>query len=1389
MMDARANVFEVDQGLRVGTVPPEAAGYVPMVAVDEPGLLAAGTTLFHGDGFGKTATIVDQVERAWLTGKVDLLVWAEAGSRESILSTYAMAAARLGLRSGRGPERDAVRFLEHLAASTCRWVVVLHDIASPEVLEGLVPPAGGRVLATSRIGPDRIAEVLPDVTAIELPGPIDPERHLTARGAGGTSDDMSAVSRTWGDDPLALAMIAAYLRQDPIGHQEYFERFQAEGGSPSAFPARSALALASRTNPLASRLADLLSASDDHGVPVELLTSSPVLRHLRQDSEVDPSPNDVSAALRVLRDLELLTERGDIIRCHRATRRVRWEDLPEAERGPVVTTIADGLVEIVADADAAGHRMFRANIAFLLGLGDHLIQPEVHDAVGEVVQSLGDHGLGAAQADFLHRMATRCTDLRGPDDLSAKLLRTMADAERDRDPEATRAALESALTAANIEPGPDHDQTVECREALLDVLDGLGAAAAAVEVAAHARDSRSRRLGPGHPDTVAASLDVARRRHELGDAAAAQGEWDALLSERAPESDEPAATGIQVHRHRIGVLTHGDPDRARAELSELITRAEAAPGTEHPVTADCREELACVPGGDPAANLELLTRVVVDRTRALGHSAPDTLRARLHAARLRSVFDTTGALVELEGLLPVLRRTLGTAHADSVFAAQEIAGLRCTSGDHAGGLAAQQELVRKLERECGAEHHQTFAARDHAAYLRGWCGDPVGGQQELDQLAFDLTRTVGPADVQTVHVERKAAVRLGENGDPHAAADRLSALAERLAAEADWAGEASFELRAELAWWQSAAGRYEDAVRTSAALLDDVRAAYGEHDPRRTPYHLSLAQFRGWGGDPAAAAAEYRRVRDAQLAFQAADHPDVLSTRYALVDWTGWAGDAAGAVELAEELAVDCGRALDADDPTKLVVDGALATWRRANGDAVGAAEQYAALAVDHARVHGPIASSTIWAADSAAQSWAAAGDFAAARRTYDELMIRLSSIAGPDHPETVDVRHRRVICGAAADPAAAVADLKLLVQDATRVLGAAHPDTLRVRRDLAEMRAAAGNPYRAMIEFDRLAVDRVDAFGPDHPDLDEPAPGTRGTPGSAAASAATLDGIAAALEVEFGPGNSAAMIARGVAAEWHGLAGDPAGAESALLELTAVAEEALGAHHRDVLRLLERLACWHVRNGNHAAAADVHRRVLGSKGRISFPDPNEIEHHCLSIAINLDAAGDRAEAVKAFEDWAQRSTVLFGATDLRVLDAWSVVVEHRGNSGDVAGAASLAAARGIAVGPYPRPCPRTAQELAAHERLAYWCARGGEAAAAAQLYRETALGWAATAGPDDPDALRTRELAALSLGDSGDAAGAAALLDWVLADHERVYGARHPVTEAVRERRMLRAG
>ncbi|MEU6210526.1 tetratricopeptide repeat protein [Streptomyces sp. NPDC047023] len=204
--------------------------------------------------------------------------------------------------------------------------------------------------------------------------------------------------------------------------------------------------------------------------------------------------------------------------------------------------------------------------------------------------------------------------------------------------------------------GPRHPDTLAARHQLAFFTGEAGNPhAAAARFAALAADAASV-LGPDHPDTLAARHALAHFTGEAGAPAEAARQLARLLTDRlrAQHPDDP-----RVLATRRGLLWYraDDPARAEARWAELLADTLRCLGPDDPHTLAVRGSRAALAAragrtDEAAAAWESVT---ADRARVMGPAHPHTVHARLEWARALAGSGRPGPARAL------LTRTLGDA--------------------------------------------------------------------------------------------------------------------------------------------------------------------------------------------------------------------------------------------------------------------------------------------------------------------------------------------------------------------------------------------------------------------------------------------------------------------------------------------------------------------------------------------------------------------------------------------------------------------------------------------------------------------------------------------------------------------------------------------------------
>ncbi|MCK2218702.1 FxSxx-COOH system tetratricopeptide repeat protein [Actinomadura sp. ATCC 31491] len=732
--------------IRVGVIPQPADCFQDRqvaehvrTATDPAGAVVPTQVLTGTGGVGKTQLAASYARRAWQQG-TEVLVWADAATRDGIVSAYADAATRLSLPAGReDPERAAQEFLLWAEITDRPWLVVLDDVRRPKDLNGLWPPAvasaaGGRVLVTTRLREAALAGADRRTVAIGTFTEAEARTYLRAKlGDRDPVAELDGLAADLGLLPLALAQAAAYIGNADVTCAAYRRRLAGRllahavpgedylpDGHRRIVTATWELSVghADRVAPagLARPVLYLAGVLDPAGIPQAALTSPPALEYLT--SYLPGAPAGAAAEDGHAVDADTVDEVLRVLHRHNLLDHDRTAMHREVRVHQLI------------------QRATRENLIALPELGPHLFAEVAHSA-----------------ADAL--------------------LLIWPPIERDQLGPVLRANATALLTTcgtALCEPdtGAHH--------LLFHAVNSLGEAGRPAVAGAFSADLLAiclRRLGPDHPDTLSARYNVARWRGRAGDATGAVAAFEELLPdcERALGADHPHTLivrgGLAYCRGEIG-----DAAGAAAEFKELVTDFARVLGPESPLTLTARANRAAWLGqaGDAAGAVTVCEELLAVQERVLGPEHPDTLITRHGLARWRGEADAAGATATLENLLTVQKRVLGPEHPHTLITRANLATYRGRAGDVAGAIAALEELQAPCLRVLGPDHPDTLTLRSQLAKWLAEAGELARSGALLKDLHADVLRLLGADHAHTLGTRHNLAGWQGEAGDAAGAA-------------------------------------------------------------------------------------------------------------------------------------------------------------------------------------------------------------------------------------------------------------------------------------------------------------------------------------------------------------------------------------------------------------------------------------------------------------------------------------------------------------------------------------------------------------------------------------------------------------------------------------------
>ncbi|CAL9455160.1 tetratricopeptide repeat protein [Streptomyces sp. enrichment culture] len=688
--------------------PPQGAGQRPSAHV----LVGEG-------GTGKTQLAAAHAQAAYADG-VDLVLWVSAGDTGQIIAAYGDAArrARVPGAEGEDPKADARAFLNWLAATSRRWLVVLDDVTDPDAVSGWWPnPArgNGQVVATTRLrdeprltGQGRAAIHVGPYTSAEATAYLTDR--LTHDGKAHLLDDRTeALAAALGHLPLGLGHAAAYMVREETSCGRYLELFrdrearldavlppwadtdkygrqvttalllalEATDRDPQGPHARAALQVAAHLDP-AGQPASLWATPRVHAHLGRALyrTIQEHAPHLLRDQAVAVAvtQTQVDQALRLLHRYGLIshdaTSSTHTVRIHALTARAVRETVPDERLDEAVATASGALHEAWADVDLVErdlHAVLRANGRELIETaGERLWTAGAHTVLFPLGDSLLDTEM-VHDALAFWRTATGEYERRLGSEAHLTGMARFRLAKALRSAGKHHEGLELSLRLANEfneQYGRQHPEALRAYSELAGWCLAAGQPELAVMMFEQVLTARRAVLDPDDPDIVRSEIDVT-----LAYGAAGQ-------SERLIERAEP-----------------------------LLARCRDRFGPEHNLTLEAGLCLgnAYLGASRFAEAVPVFRQALADQGHVRGADHPDTLTTR--AGLALSLWETGHRQEALEHMRAAVH------------------GVRRVQGEEHPWTEAYGSLLAGWEREAAAEGPAGVRGR-LAARFRGTGGQP-----------------------------------------------------------------------------------------------------------------------------------------------------------------------------------------------------------------------------------------------------------------------------------------------------------------------------------------------------------------------------------------------------------------------------------------------------------------------------------------------------------------------------------------------------------------------------------------------------------------------------------------------------------------------------------------
>lgn len=651
---------------------------------------------------GKTQIAVQHAESQWQAGALDLLVWVDASTRESILLGYADAAAELtGAQPAGSAESTAASFLHWLSRTERRWLVVLDDLPDPAVADGLWPRGvAGRLLVTTN---SREMTSLPDALVVELGAfslreamsylvsrlSVDPDQR---RGAIALIEDL-------GCQPLALAQATAAIASSWLTCAEYREQFygrrtaltgQASTPGPAGVTWTLSVDLAGElvsADAVESCLA-MAALLDGHGIPAAVFDTAATRSYVAGAAVTGPqSAEFVRSTLIALQQsgLILSDQRADppLVRMNTALQRAIRQAISPELTEQAGQAAAAALVEAwpLQPRGSGAARALRASAATL------------HQRTGKLLWSGGCHPV---------------------------LLRAGRSLDEDR------------LHASAV-----------------DYWAGLAAVA-------------NQSFGPAHPDSMAIAERLAAAYMAAGRVGDAVASYEQITADwsRSTRPDHPRTLAARVMLGQA-LVRAARYDDAITVLTEVLADAETGYGPGHPECSAIRAEIVTAhqAAGDLNEAIRLYRRLLGEREDSLGPQHQDTIGTRNLLARgYLAAGRTREAISQYKKVAADLQRSKGRDHPDVLRAEAALAGAYHQAGRMALAAELYERVHQAMGQVLGADDRDTLAAAANLGRVYHALGRPAEAIEMLRDMLMRAERALGPGSPLTQQARASLAV-------------------------------------------------------------------------------------------------------------------------------------------------------------------------------------------------------------------------------------------------------------------------------------------------------------------------------------------------------------------------------------------------------------------------------------------------------------------------------------------------------------------------------------------------------------------------------------------------------------------------------------------------------
>jgi hypothetical protein len=697
-----------------------------------------------------------------------------------------VAAALLGsdgwarLVDAQPDEIDAIVRSRIAQGEQCLWLVddVPPDVQADE-LERWIGPAPARTLFTTRSGEyERFVNV-----PLGMLEPDEALALLTSRHVPADAPEVTAaedIVRELGGHPLAIDVASSAVKWQSFGELRDGLRD-----------------LSADELEMAARLRDQLPTGHERSISATLLrsirnltASGLELLHIAAELASDPIPDWLVRG--VVARGENLDERAARWRCVQALDELAAASLADrfGEEAWIVHPLVSRTVLFTA-GDVDLRREFRealiealtarigfdpgmrsevvdlatrARLAPLLSHARHLVRTVDTEAAAELAGLVAQYDMGEGSLESAEALRRRQLEAnrgflgeRHPESLRSMTFLAAVLEARGVFGEALDLEHE-ALEGFRGQVGEDDPRTLATRHRIALLLNNVGRVSDAITELEVVYRDRARALGPESPDALDSALLLAHWRAMRGELATAHALAAAVLDARGRTLGEGHQDTLVAMDTLANVLLAEGNVRDSVELhgQALQLRIDTL-GDESPVTLDSMHDFARaliqsdLPGGEHLTLArELNERVLTERTRLLGETAPKTLSSANNLADvMRRQGDVQSALELDEVTLALEERVHGADHPETLTTRNNLAVDYYNAGDLARASTLLGEVLDARLRILGADDPVTIETMASLGAIVGQLGDIRRAVELCEQAVSNAKRVLGPRHPMT----------------------------------------------------------------------------------------------------------------------------------------------------------------------------------------------------------------------------------------------------------------------------------------------------------------------------------------------------------------------------------------------------------------------------------------------------------------------------------------------------------------------------------------------------------------------------------------------------------------------------------------------------------------